>query len=130
MKYCTYCKKVCTDEAKFCPACGMALSEQTVQQTPSPQKQDAICITALVLGVISIPAAWVGFGLLFGIAGIVVALIAKQRDAVKWNPRSQNADFAKIGLFCAVGGTILSLFWLAILFAGIFVLLAALFALV
>lgn len=126
MKYCPNCRNLYPDHLNFCLHCGLPLQYVPPQQpVMMPQKADNLCVTALVLGICSIAATWMGIGIFVAIPGLVISLCAKKRDAVCLFPRSQNATFASVGLWCSIAGLVIS--FLMLLFAIVVSILFVLF---
>lgn len=121
--FCRLCGAQVDDGDRFCPSCGAPVKGETGE--PSKEKWPDVssgagepgqkpsmngkAVTSLVLGILSIPAAYLFVpGLVCGIIGIVLAV-----NAIKQVKESggRGKRLAVAGLICAIAGTAAASLW-------------------
>jgi hypothetical protein len=121
--FCRQCGAQVDDGDRFCPSCGAPAEGETGEpsgeklpgvpnETIEPEqkpKMNGKAVTSLVLGILSIPGAYIFVpGLVCGIIGIVLAV-----NAIKQVKESggRGKGLAVAGLICAIVGTAAAGLW-------------------
>lgn len=105
---CNECGKEMSDKAKICPKCGCPNYENV--DTISSDKSDTLCLTGLIVGIVSFFIDFVG---LVSATGLTLSIIGYTKAT-----NSKSKKFAIIGIICSAIELILKFIQLTILISN------------
>ena len=105
---CNECGKEMSDKAKVCPKCGCPNYENV--DIVSSDKSDTLCLTGLIVGIVSFFIDFVG---LVSATGLTLSIIGYTKAT-----NSKSKKFAIIGIICSAIELILKFIQLTILISN------------